>query len=328
MTSPPTTTRPDRLWGLARVALAGLIWGTIPIVLRAADGASVIKVFFRVSVAALVIVGWMVITGGWRELTNLSRNKWGQLATQGLILTANWMLFLTALDLTNVATAELLGYCAPVFVAALAPTVTGEQFDVRIVLPLGLALGGIVVILAPQGLGVTSGREALGAALAFGSAITYATLLLRSKKILRGVSSGALMAVEYTLASIVLAPFVIWQYGRGNGPSTPDAYAALITLGVVHTAIAGFIFLGGVRRVRTDHVAILTYVEPVSAILFAALFLAEPLTLPTIVGATMVVAGGIVVARLESPDGIEAVPIEALPVETALDRLTDEPAPP
>lgn len=297
--------------GVARVVAAGLIWGTIPLVIRYADGASVIKVFFRVFFAALVVGVWMLSSGGWRELIGLPARKWRQLAVQGLILTLNWVLFLTALDLTSVATAELLAYTSPVFVAAFAPFVTAEAFDRRVVVPLGLALVGIVVILAPQGLAVSSPTQALGATLAFLSALTYAALLLRAKKILRGVSSGALMLVEYSLASLVLAPFVAAAYARGDSPTSPSAYAALITLGVVHTALSGFIFLGGMRRVRTDHVAVLTYVEPVSAILFAALLLNEPLSVTTILGGALVVGSGVQIARLQTREGVDTLPIEA-----------------
>lgn len=311
MTSDTYTDPRERLIGLARVATAGLIWGSIPLLLRAADGASVVKVFFRVLFAAFVIGGYMLSTGKWRELTTLPAVKWRQVIGQGLILTLNWFLFLTALDMTDVATAELLGYTGPVFVAALAPFVTGERFDRRILAPLALALGGIVVILTQHGLDFGTGTRLLGAILAFASALTYATLLLRSKKILRGISSGSLMLVEYSVASIVLSPFVVAAYLRGDGPSNPGAYAALVTLGVVHTAVAGFIFLGGLRRVRTDHAAILTYIEPVSAVFFAALFLGEALTLRTLAGGALVVAGGLAVARLERRTGApEAEPLE------------------
>ncbi len=311
MTEETTTDPRYRLVGLARVATAGLIWGSIPLVIRAADGASVVKVFFRVACAALIIGGYMLATGAWRELQGLPAAKWRQVIVQGLILTLNWFLFLTALDMTQVATAELLGYTGPVFVAALAPFVTGESFDRRIVAPLVLALGGIAVILTQHGLAFESRDELVGAGLAFASALTYATLLLRSKKILRGISSGALMLVEYTVASIVLAPFVLAAYSRGDVPSTSSAYAALITLGVVHTALAGYIFLGGLRRVRTDHAAILMYIEPVSAVFFAALFLGEALTLRTLLGGALVVTGGLIVARLERRhDATEVEPIE------------------
>lgn len=313
--SADTPTRRENLTGLARVATAGLIWGTIPLVLRAADGASVIKVFYRVLVAAAALIAYMLATGRLSEVTGLPRRKLLQVAGQGCILTLNWVLFLSALDMTNVATAELLGYTGPVFVAALAPFVTGERFDARILLPLSLSLGGIVVILAPQGLAVAGGRELLGAVLAFCSALTYATLLLRSKKILRGISGAALMVIEYTVASTLLLPFAAVLYARGQGPTGVRSYVALVALGLVHTAFAGMIFLGGLRRTRTDHAAILTYAEPVAAVLFAAAFLGEALTAWTAVGGAMVVAGGLTVARL-APAVEPAPPLEAAGTES------------
>jgi len=292
--------RRAQLTGLLLVGAAGLVWGTIPLALAAADGASVIKVFYRVFFAGIVLSVWMSASGGWREVRGLPRRKMRQLVVQGVILTVNWVLFLTALDLTNVATAELLGYMGPVFVAALAPFVTKERFDLRIIGPMALALGGIVVILVPQGLGVAGGPQLLGAILAFASALTYSVLLLRSKQILHGVTGRALMIVEYGVASVLLIPFVAWMYAHGQGPTTLGSYGTLATLGIVHTAFAGVLFLAGLRRVRTDHAAILTYAEPASAVVFAAIFMGQALTGWTVVGGLMVVAGGAIVAVLES----------------------------
>lgn len=308
------TTRGERLSGLIRVALTGIVWGTIPLVLRAADGDPWVKVFYRVLFATVVIGIWMLLTGRWRELLTLGAKKWGQVIGQGLLLMVNWLLFLTALDMTEVATAELLGYTGPVFVAVLTPLVTGDRFDRRIVLPLTLALGGIVVILAQHGLALGGGRQALGAALAAASALTYAALLLRSKKIIRGISSGALMVGEYGVATLVLLPIVIWSYAHGGGPTSAGSYAALVTLGVVHTALTGFVFLSGLRRIRADHAGVLMYAEPVSAVIFAAMFLGEPLTIATVIGGAMVVLGGVLVARIEPASGIEA-PAPASDVE-------------
>lgn len=316
----------DNLWGLALVAGAGVIWGTIPLVTRAADGASAIKVFYRVLFAGLGLLAYALATGRLHEVRELPREKLGQIAIQGAILTLNWVLFLSALDRTNVATAELLGYTGPVFVAAFAPFVTRERFDRRVILPLLLSLGGIVVIMAPQGLAVHSTSELAGAGMAFASALTYAILLLRSKRILRGVSGVAFMLVEYAVASVILLPFAIALYARGQGPSGPKAYVALLTLGLVQTAFAGVLFLGGLRRTRTDRAAILTYAEPVSAVVFAAAFLGEALTLVTVAGGAMVVAGGLVVARLKPAPEIEAVPLEAAGLEDRDELPLDPPA--
>lgn len=260
-------------------------------------------------IASAVVLVYQTAAGTLSEMRRLPPKKWRQLVVQALVLTLNWLLFFTALDYTTVATTELLGYTAPVFVAALAPLVTREKFDRRIVWPLAMALTGIVVILLPQGVKLSSGRDLIGATLAFGSAFTYATLLLRSKNILKGVSSVTLMTVEYVVASVVLLPFVIAAYSRGDFPTDSRSYAALIVLGVVHTALTSYLFLGGLRTVRTDQVAVLTYIEPVSAVAFAALFMNQPLTVATVAGGAMVISGGILVARLEP--GAGSVPLEA-----------------
>ncbi|MEL7666841.1 MAG: EamA family transporter [Actinomycetota bacterium] len=294
-----------RLSGLIRIALTGIVWGTIPLALRAADGDATVKVFYRVFFAAVVVGGWLLVSGGWRELTMLGREKLRQVALQGLLLTANWLLFLSAFEFTEVATVELLGYTGPVFVAALTPFVTGDRFDRRIVVPIALSLCGIAIIMLRHGFTLGTGRQALGAALAACSSLTYAGLLLRSKRLLHGISSAALMFGQYAVASVALLPLAIHSYATGGAPTSPTAYGALATLGVVHTALAGFLFFSGLRSVRADHAGVLMYAEPVSAVVFAALFLHEPLTASTLLGGMMVVAGGVLVARMEPMPGLE-----------------------
>lgn len=294
--------RRDNLLGLAQVALAACLWSTIPLMLRATDGASMVKVFWRVAVAAIGVFVWVAARGRLRELGALPRRRLLAIAGQGALLALNWVLFLTALDITTVATAELLGYTGPVIVAALAPRVSGEPFDRRVVLPIALSMAGIIVILAPQGLSLSSPRELLGAGLAFCSSLTYAILMLRSKRLMHDLSAGALTLGEYTTAAVLLLPAVFLL----PGPSSPRGYVALVVLGLVQTAFAILLFLTGLRKVRTDHAAVITYIEPVGAVLLAAAFLGEQLTLATAIGGAMVVAGGVLVTRMEPAYGPEA----------------------
>jgi drug/metabolite transporter (DMT)-like permease len=72
--------------------------------------------------------------------------------------------------------------------------------------------------------------------------------------------------------------------------------------------------------VRADHAAIITYAEPVSAVLFAAAFLGEIIGAPTLLGGTLVIAGGLIVARLTPA----AATVEGPPVPV---QATDEPSP-
>jgi drug/metabolite transporter (DMT)-like permease len=224
----------------------------------------------------------------------------------GALLALNWVLFFTALQLTDVAVAVLLGYCGPVFVTAFGPLVTREPFDRRVIAPLSLALLGTALIVGPQQLQFAGGTRLLGAALAFCSAITYSILVLNAKRLIRNVPMSVYMLAEDTTAALVLLPFVLFA----KGPHRAIEWGSLAVLGIVHTAMTGFLFLSGLRAVRTDHAAILTYAEPVSAVVFATIFLSEPLAWTTLAGGLAVVLGGVLVARMEPVAGIEApVPV-------------------
>jgi drug/metabolite transporter (DMT)-like permease len=112
------------------------------------------------------------------------------------------------------------------------------------------------------------------------------------------------MTAEHLVASVVLLPAALLL----PGPSAPREWGALVVLALVHTVGTGMLFLSGLRHVRADHAAVLTYAEPVSAVMFAALLLGQPVTLAIVAGGIAVVAGGVLVARLGIGLGQEAPP--------------------
>lgn len=304
------TARKDTASGLALIATAAITWGTIPLVLEAARGVHpVIAVFYRVGISALVLLAIAPFTGTFRELKRMSRRVWLGVAANGVLLAMNWVLFFSGLRLAGVAVGEILGYTGPVWVAVLLPLVLKERFDRRVLLPLALALGGTVAVLLATAGHTTGTSVLLGSAFAFASSLTYSMLILNAKRLLGGVSPMALMLIEDVVAAALLAPALFFL----AGPSTAGEWGALATLAIVQTVATGFIFLSGLKRVRADHGAILTYAEPVSAVAFGAIFLGQQLTPLVIVGGALVVAGGIIVARIEPAPAIEAPSIIADP---------------
>jgi len=307
----------NRVAGIAALVFASLTWGTIPLILRYVDGSPFIKVFMRVFVAFVVIGIWLIVSRRWRKITKLDGFTIRWLFAQGGLLALNWVLFFGAFDRTNVATVELLGYMGPVFVALMIPFVLKERFDKRIIIPLLLSLMGMVAVLIPHGFGFSSDLTSqIGALMALGSAFTYALLILMAKRIVDTVSVDLVTVFEALGASLILAPFAWWAFSQGNAPTggiTP--YLWLAVLGAVHTAFTGVLFFYGLRLLRADQTAILTYIEPVSAIMFASLFLGEVLTWLTIGGGLLVLVGGAIVARLDAQEGVGAPPIEVPIIE-------------
>lgn len=288
--------------------LAAFIWGTLPLVLKFINGASHVTVFYRVFFAFLSVSVLFLIRGRTAELKAPDRRTVITMVQQGVLLGINWMLFIGAFEHAKVATVELLGYAGPLIVTVLAPFVLKEKLKRIIMVPLFLSFAGLLVILIPHGVNVNQG-ELLGASMASLSAFTYAALTLRNKKVLPSVKTSVFIWYEYLAASLFLLPFALYSSAVGNGPTGFTSFFWLVIIGVVHTGLTGLLFFSGLRRLRADQSAILTYMEPVSAILLAALVLSEPLTLPTVLGGSMVVIGGVFVARMDAQADIEVLPV-------------------
>lgn len=295
---------PSEASGLLLVALAAVAWGGIPIFVRNVHASAFVIVFWRMAFALAATLPLTLARGGLREFAALTTRRKLGLAFQGALLALNWVLFFTGLQFAPVAVAEMLGYCGPVLVAVLAPAVLGERFDRRILVPLALALTGTALILGPTDL--TGGsRTLIGAGCAAASAVTYAVLVLNTKRLLRGVSTMVYMTAEWVVAVALLLPAAIWL----PGPRTTVEWGSLAVLGVVQTALTGILFISGLRRARADRAATLTYLEPASAVVLAAAFLGEPVTALTVAGGAAVVGAGAIVARLAPSPSSEEAPV-------------------
>jgi drug/metabolite transporter (DMT)-like permease len=253
-----------------------------------------VTVFWRVAFASAALLIYVLLRGQLRLLPHLGRRTMLGLALAGILLALGWAALFTAFTWTTVATAVLLNYLAPVFVAVFTPLATHVPSDRRIILPLVVALAGTAAIVGPQAFNATGSRNLLGILLALISAVTYAIDVLIAKRLLAGVPAGLVAFGEQAVAAILLLPAVFLL----PGPVSTKGWGSVAILGLVHSGLAWLLFFSGLRLVRADHVAVLTYIEPVAAVIFAALFLTQPLAWYTVLGGAAVVAGGIMVARL------------------------------
>lgn len=300
----------NRTLGISAILGASFIWGTLPIILRLVDGSSSIKVFWRVCFAFIAITAWLLFSGRIKLITSVSKKALAGGLIQGVILGINWALFLGAFEHANVATVELLGYMGPVFVTILAPFFLSDTFDKRILVPLILAFVGMTIILNPQTLNVSS-KEFIGASMAAASAVTYAILTIIGKKLVARIEMDVLLWFEEMGAALVLFPLALVAYHSGNVPTSMGQYGWLALLGTVHTALAGWLFFVGLKKLPADQASIFTYLEPASAVILAALFLNEPLTLTSALGGILIIIGGTIVSRIDATKGVEVAPVEA-----------------
>jgi len=127
----------------------------------------------------------------------------------------------------------------------------------------------------------------LGILFGIGAAALYAGVVLMNKKLTQ-VQAFERTIVQLGAAALALLPYVlITQWGTDtdwSGLSIP----LLLVLGTVHTGIAYALYFGGIKELPAQTSALLSYIDPVSAIILSALLLGERLTLSGAVGAVLV----------------------------------------
>ncbi|MCH8128315.1 MAG: DMT family transporter [Acidobacteria bacterium] len=266
---------------VAAVALAILAvsFGAIPLIVRAGIPATHL-VAMRVTLGALVLIAFALVTGRFRVPTTGR----GRLLLLGVLLSAHWLTFFLAIQLTTVAVALAVVYTGPIVAAVLSGPVLGERNVGSAWIGLALAAGGMLVVVRPG-----SGATLDGVVVALVSAVLFAALFIVGKPLASSLGGLAVATWEAVVASIVLAPFTVQAVRQSS-----EFWREFLILGVVFTGIAGVIWWGSMRRLPVAVVSVIMYLEPASAVVWAAFFLGESPEPLTWLGVGLVVAGGVV----------------------------------
>lgn len=193
----------------------------------------------------------------------------------------------------------------PLLVTLLATLLLREPITARKVFALLLALVGTLLTVGPGG----SGRP-LGIALGLAAAVIYAGYVVASSMAMRAVPALPASAVIISSAALVYGALVAAQ--GAALPTTPEGWAAVLTLALVSTVLAIVTFLAGLERVGATNTAMLSTVEPAVAVGLAALVLGERVSALTLVGGVLILAAVLMVSAGEPARApCVAVPDEA-----------------
>ena len=168
--------------------------------------------------------------------------------------------------------ATLCYYMAPVFVILLSPLVLDERLTRRKIICTLLAVLGAVCI---SGVFTGSRQDPRGIAFGLAAALLYCSLILLNKR-LRGLDTLETTFCQLCTAALVMLPYVLLGgHLHGLAPE-PFTLFLLLVVGIVHTGLVYILFFSAVGRLPAQTTAVLSYVDPVTAILLATLFLHQP----------------------------------------------------
>jgi len=179
-------------------------------------------------------------------------------------------------------------------VAMLAPLVVKERFDRRSAAAVGLSFLGLVLLLAPWR---TEGRttDLAGAVLGAASAVFYASNVLTNKRLSEAFSGSEMMLYH----GLVATPLMFAMVPAGAWASaTPSGLRVLLVGAVGPGAIAGLLFVWGLRRVRASQASTLTLLEPLVAVLVGATVFHELLPPTGVLGGVLILSGAALVVSV------------------------------
>ncbi len=295
--SPATATSaqpPERMRGYVEVGVASLANGSIGVMVTYADMPATMLLCLRMAFAAAVLGLVVLATGSWRDL----RTPGASLRLLGIsvALSLNLILYFLAIRYTGVAVAIFLSYLAPVYLAFVAPRILREKTEPIVYVALAIGLAGMALILVP-GL-LPEGAELSASGLLFGWAagVMYAVYLLFAKS-LRGlnVRSTPVVFTQSAFTAVMMLVPGLLAVGAADYHYVGIDLLMAALLGLVTTAFSFSVFMDGLHYIRVQHASIIAYVEPVSAPVYALLFLGQVPSSWTIAGGALIVAAGIVV---------------------------------
>ena len=254
--------------------LLAAIWGGSFLFMRlgAHDFGPIPMTALRVGIASLVLLPVLAWRGGLAEV----RQAWRPLLLLGLINNAlPFACFVFAALSITAGMSSILNATTPLWGALVAALWLGEALSLWRGVGLLIGFGG-VIFLAWDHAEFKPGGTGWAIAACLAAAFFYAVAATYTKRRIKGVGPLAIATGSLISATLWLIVPAVWLWPAE--PPRPAAWASLAALALVCTAVAYIIYFRLMLRVGPTNAIAVTFLNPVFAVLWGWLFLAEPLT--------------------------------------------------
>jgi drug/metabolite transporter (DMT)-like permease len=274
--------------GVVAINIAAVIFGT-----AALYGKLDVSAFWIVAMRAGFGALALGVVGGYTAgLWALPRSAWGILALSGVLLAAHWLTFFMSVQLAGVAVATLTFATFPLF------TVLVEAAQQRRMPgPAELVVGVVIVVAVALLVEPTGGESNVSGAVAgLASALTYALFWRVTQRLGTPLSPATVSFCQNGIVFALLAPTLLFA---APAPARAVEWLALMALGVFNTAVMLLLYLYALKRVSANTCSGFVALEPVYAIIFAALLFDEPVTPWIVVSIILIIGASLALLRLE-----------------------------
>lgn len=292
---PNQSTRPYviLLFGVTAISSAAIL---IRVAQEAAMPSLVIAAL-RMIVASVILTP-LVMMRHQDELHRLTRGEIGLSLLSGLILGVHFAAWITSLEYTSVTASTVLVTTNPLFVAILSWPLLGEKVGRFVLIGIGLAFAGgmLVALSGDAGDPPTRAAPLLGNSLAVIGAIAAANYLIIGRRLRASLSLITYIWLVYGTAAVVLSMVVLIQ----GAPITHyplDAYLAVIAMSILAQVIGHSAFNYALGHLPAAYVSLIILGEPIGSTILAMIFLDEYPALLAVIGSAVILTGIAIATR-------------------------------
>ena len=261
-----------------------VVFGTIGVFVKNINLPSQEIALYRALLASLLIL-WILLLSKKKFSFKEIKKALPLLIISGVAIGFNWIFLFEAYKYTTVSVATLSYYFAPVIVTIACPILFKEKFGVKEIICFVFSTIGIVLITGIGDLS-NSSNHLLGVLFGLIAAVLYASVILINKFIT--VDGLYRTFFQFLSAVVVLTPYVIFTGGFTITTLNTNGFILLLIVGLVHTGITYYLYFTSIKELSGQKTAILSYIDPLVAIILSVTLLAEELTLLQIIGGALI----------------------------------------
>lgn len=260
------------------------IFGTLGIFVRNIPVSSGELALYRAILAALLIAVYLIITKQRIPFAKIKKEV-PLLLLSGIAMGVNWILLFEAYKYTTVSLATLSYYFAPVIVTVVCPILFHERLTGKQIFCFIMSTIGLVMITGIGDIG--SGSDFIGILFGLGAAVFYATVILLNKFI-KNVEGIPRTFLQFLSAIVILIPYVMLSGGMSLGGMNAVGWINLLVVGLVHTGVTYCMYFSSLKELPGQKAAILSYIDPLVAVLISVIILGEKMTFWQIAGGNLI----------------------------------------
>ena len=260
------------------------IFGTLGIFVRNIPVSSGELALYRAVLAALLIAVFLLLTKQRIPFANIKKEV-PLLLASGVAMGINWILLFEAYKYTTVSVATLSYYFAPVIVTVVCPVLFKEKLTGKQIICFIMSTLGLVLITGIGDIG--SGNDFVGILFGLGAAVFYATVILLNKFI-KNVKGIHRTFLQFLSAIVILVPYVIMTSGVTLGNLNGIGWVNLLIVGLIHTGVTYCMYFSSLKGLPGQKAAILSYIDPLVAVMISVTILGESMTLWQMIGGILI----------------------------------------